>query len=226
MREIEFRGKAINDGVWVYGDLHLMSKTPHIHDTFARSVHIDTSTVGQYTGLRDKNGKKIYEGDILAGSNGSINGYEWPFRLEVKWDKDKCKFTVPTWGYIDSTHYYEVIGNIHDNRTNNGTIISGKVKQIYTQCHSFEDADAIGHFIMSKGYEGIQNDSYRYCKEAIKMALKENGRHNRDYCFIGVNGGNMVIGRSKKEMRRKLSFKYIEKERVFRELLEEIWKRH
>lgn len=115
MREIEFRGKAINDGVWVYGDLHLMSKTPHIHDTFARSVHIDTSTVGQYTGLRDKNGKKIYEGDILRGSNGSINGYEWPFRLEVKWDKDKCKFTVPTWGYIDSTHYYEVIGNIYDN---------------------------------------------------------------------------------------------------------------
>lgn len=42
------------------------------------------------------------------------------------------------------------------------------MRQIYTLCHSFEEANALGLFIMSKGYEGVQNDSYRYCKEAIK----------------------------------------------------------
>lgn len=93
------------------------------------------------------------------------------------------------------------------------------MRQIYTKCHSFEEADALGHFIMSKGYEGVQNDSYRYCKEAIKRALKENGRHHRNYCFIGVNGGRLVVGQNKKAMRRQLSMKYIEKERVFKELL-------
>lgn len=96
------------------------------------------------------------------------------------------------------------------------------MKQIYTKCYSFEDANALGHFIMGKGYEGVQNDSYRYCKEEIQWALKENKRHNRDYCFVGVNGGMMVVGKNKKEMRRKLSFKYIEKERIFRNLLESI----
>ncbi len=93
------------------------------------------------------------------------------------------------------------------------------MRQIYTLCHFFEEANALGHFIMGKGYEGVQNDSYRYCKEAIKWALKENARHHRDYCFVGVNGCQMVVGKNKKEMRRKFSMKYIEKERMFRELL-------
>ena len=93
------------------------------------------------------------------------------------------------------------------------------MRQIYTLCHSFEEANALGLFIMSKGYEGVQNDSYRYCKEAIKWALKDNARHHRDYCFVGVNGCQMVVGKNKKEMRRKFSMKYIEKERMFSELL-------
>jgi len=96
------------------------------------------------------------------------------------------------------------------------------MKQIYTKCHSLEDADALGHFIMGKGYEGVQNDSCRYCKEQMERALKENGRHYRDYCYVGVNGGCLVVGKDKKAMRRKYSMKYIEKERVFRELLERV----
>lgn len=51
------------------------------------------------------------------------------------------------------------------------------------------------------------------------MALKENARHHREYCFVGVNGCQMVVGKNKKEMRRKFSMKYIEKERMFRALL-------
>lgn len=101
--------------------------------------------------------------------------------------------------------------------------ITDKMKQIYTLCHSFEEANALGIFIMGKGYEGVQNDSYRYCKEAIRWALKENARHHRDYCFIGVNGGRLVVGRNKKAMRRQLSFSYIEKERIFRKLVSDAW---
>lgn len=96
------------------------------------------------------------------------------------------------------------------------------MKRIFTLCRSFDEANSLGHFIMSKGYEGVQNDSYRYCKEAIKWALKENDRHHRDYCFIGVNGGRLVVGRNKKAMRRQLSLHYIEKERIFRDLIEKI----
>lgn len=96
------------------------------------------------------------------------------------------------------------------------------MKQIYTLCHSFEEANALGLFIMSKGYEGVQNDSYRYCKEEIRWSFKENIRHHRDYCFVGVNGCRMVVGKNKNEMRKQLSFHYIRKERIFRKLIEEI----
>lgn len=96
------------------------------------------------------------------------------------------------------------------------------MKSIYTLCNSEEEANALGYFIMSKGYEGVQNDSYRYCDLQIYAAIKKNKRHYRNFCFVGVNGGRMVVGKNKKEMRKQLSYKYIEKERVFRKLLESI----
>ena len=93
------------------------------------------------------------------------------------------------------------------------------MKKIYTQCFSVEEADAIGHFIMSRGYEGVQNDSYRYCLMCIKSAIKENLIHNRNYCYIGVNGSRLVVAKNRKMMRHQGSYKFIEKPRVFREKL-------
>lgn len=75
MRTIKFKGKRIDNGEWIYG-----SYVPHYNffgtikdemvDENGNLFEVAPSTVGQYTGLKDKNGKEIYEGDILQDEMG------------------------------------------------------------------------------------------------------------------------------------------------------------
>ena len=131
MREILFKAKRWRDGKWVYGDLNNLQDSVIIHwynNGCRVSDEVDPSTVCQYTGLTDKNGKKIFEGDVLkiAKKSDGLGAYffpplEYPVNVMVKWDM--CAWMWETLGenkyYIsfpDAWCHYEceVIGSIHD----------------------------------------------------------------------------------------------------------------
>ena len=137
MREILFRGKdQYND--WIYGylcqyrgdsiadnggdllddsDYYIRDWTEKIDTGFyGCNYRVDPSTIGQYTGLTDKNGKKIFEGDIVVVplSGKPAKGIVEYFKTDI------CGFAVITQpqysNYVLQKNYaYEVIGNIHDN---------------------------------------------------------------------------------------------------------------
>ena len=117
MREILFRGKRIDNGEWVYGDYwHLPEKNFYCISDKEFNRKVTPETVGQYTGLTDKNGKKIFEGDIVVVplSGKPAKGIVEYFKTDI------CGFTVITQpqysNYVLQKNYaYEVIGNIHDN---------------------------------------------------------------------------------------------------------------
>lgn len=140
MREILFRGKRLQGGEWVEGYFYKSDRnkceresgkamlifTPDC-DTFIyiseahNSVMVTSETVGQYTGLTDKNGKKIFAGDIVktkeygrdCGNGLNCAGYD---TFLVKFDGGHyCLTNKNRVFYLTSNSKVEVIGNIHDN---------------------------------------------------------------------------------------------------------------
>ena len=127
MREILFRGKRLDNGEWIEGHLltvTLREETAYLifADSFKivcgevkASLHalVDPATVGQYTGLMDKQGERIFEGDVLL-----LDGEDGHFTLS--WDDDGARFVMDGDGlrvYVDNFWNYEVevIDNVHDN---------------------------------------------------------------------------------------------------------------
>ena len=119
MREILFRGKRIDNGEWVYGNLVRGCDEKYAYivefgnkELCRNYINVKPDTVGQYTGLDDKCGNKIFEGDILDGLCGLHIVYFDDSFACFDWKNAIGKQGESFSGFADD---YEVIGNIHDN---------------------------------------------------------------------------------------------------------------
>lgn len=140
MRKILFKGKRTDNGEWVCG-YYVLRKRPYFKNKGANLEHIicdnlviddfndkqfvdtipitysvDPETVGQYTGLTDTNGNKIFEGDIVVSD---YIDYE-DERGVIQWDSDIAKFIITFSTFtIDFDNVYgrelEIVGNVYDN---------------------------------------------------------------------------------------------------------------
>ena len=129
MREILFRGKRIDNGEWVEGNLFMPDEVKGrtapteilIGTNYVRiSYEVDPATVGQYTGLTEKNGKKVFEGDVVTFTRFNALGYATRRTGDVRYYDELPIFyimatTGDAWDWCDCEDI-EVIDNIHDNR--------------------------------------------------------------------------------------------------------------
>ena len=120
-RQIKFRGKRIDNGEWVYGDLHTHDCTEIIvHDGYRAETYypVDPDTVGQFTGLHDKNGKEIYEGDIVRSTYSNEFVYEVVYedkRFASFGLRRKQDVFMHYFGEAMEAEECEVIDNVSDN---------------------------------------------------------------------------------------------------------------
>ena len=117
MREILFRGKRIKDGKWVYGyyfNVTIVGTNHYIKVPEGNDLLVDPVTIGQCTELTDKNGTRIFEGDIVR--NGWTKSAE---TLTISWDDKRACFVAKSdFSYREAyviAYECQVIGDIHDN---------------------------------------------------------------------------------------------------------------
>ena len=147
MREILFRGKRVDNGEWANGNyvekihyydgselpcIQVIMQKPSVADRFVpcfetELVEVIPETVGQYTGIKDKNGKMIFEGDIVAFTaedelweprcynEGTVYFCDGTFWVDCGKDSDDCDvlFSIGHAKLCDES--LQIIGNIHDN---------------------------------------------------------------------------------------------------------------
>lgn len=128
MREIKFRGKRVDNGEWVIGDLmwhkRFMELKPYIKEKDTGQIEwfeVKPHTVGQYTGLKDRREKEIYRNDIVKCAYGIGKVVFNAGCFMVEWIGDgeaymEFLFSKDGMYRREGDEVFEVIGNIHDNQ--------------------------------------------------------------------------------------------------------------